>query len=243
MTSQIKPPLDFSLKDLESIIDCLEEDPRDTPSPGSKLSLTSPQHTPKSTPSPTKTLKKKRSTNAIRFSNNKISEWSDLNETMGKLLENPCETVGWIDFSFNEMTTIDECLLQYRNLKILYLHGNCIEKLSEVDKLAALPHLQSLTLHGNPIEEIEGYRLYVLSKIPQLKNFDFSGVTKSDRMSSQTWSKSSKRQRTEVHQNNKLLLTGYIDNYDGPLQMLWGLSVCYGKWWIFVDNTAIGVYE
>ena len=181
MTSTINPPLDFSLKDLESIIDCLEEFPN----------AISPQHAKTTTTQP-------RSTSAIRFSNNKISEWSNFTETMVKLVDNPCETVGWIDFSFNEMTSIDECLLQYKNLKILYLHGNCIEKLSEVDKLATLPHLQSLTLHGNPVEELEGYRQYVLFRLPQLKKFDFSAVTKSDRVSSQMWSKAGKRQKANV---------------------------------------------
>ena len=43
-------------------------------------------------------------------------------------------------------------------------------------KLGDLPTLQALTLNGNPIEEIKGYRLYVLglmySKYETLKRFD-----------------------------------------------------------------------
>lgn len=44
------------------------------------------------------------------------------------------------------------------NLSVLYLHGNSIQRLGEVNKLAILPRLRSLTLHGNPVEEEKGYR-------------------------------------------------------------------------------------
>nr|XP_032622611.1 leucine-rich repeat-containing protein 51-like [Chelonoidis abingdonii] len=75
----------------------------------------------------------------------------------------------------------------YPNLRALNLHGNSIQSLSEVDKLAVLPRLRTLTLHGNPIEEEKGYRSYVLAMLPQLKSFDFSGVTKQDRSTATFW--------------------------------------------------------
>ncbi|KAG8137153.1 hypothetical protein E2320_005680 [Naja naja] len=78
-------------------------------------------------------------------------------------------------------------LTTFYNLRNLNLHGNSIQQLSEVDKLAVLPHLRNLTLHGNPIEEEKGYRSYILSTLPQLKNFDFSGVTKLDRSTAAVW--------------------------------------------------------
>lgn len=77
--------------------------------------------------------------------------------------------------------------MEYPNVIVLYLHGNNIEKLAEVDKLAKLDKLKSLTLHGNPVEGVKGYREYVLSALPQLKTFDFSGVTKSDRARAASW--------------------------------------------------------
>ena len=71
---------------------------------------------------------------------------------------------------------------------MLYLHGNSIEKIAEIDKLSKLHQLHSLTLHGNPIEEeVSGYRQHVISKLPQLKHFDFSAVTKQDKASAKTW--------------------------------------------------------
>lgn len=79
---------------------------------------------------------------------------------------------------------------------MLYLHGNCIERIQEIDKLADLNELRSLTLHRNPVEDSDkGYRQYVLSRLPLLKNFDFSGVTKSDRACAETWSQMYKKKR------------------------------------------------
>ena len=71
---------------------------------------------------------------------------------------------------------------------MLYLHGNNIGRIAEVDKLSALPKLKTLALHGNPIEVTPGYHHYVLSHIPQLQTLDFSGITKADRATAQTWS-------------------------------------------------------
>jgi len=190
-----EPPLDYSFKCLTSIIDCLEEEPRDDSRKSkSTREVPSPQVAKVSSANEIT----KRRTNAVRLSNNVINEWKEFSPTLEKLVVDPYEAIEWIDLSFNDMTTIDKCLLQYRNLKVLYLHGNALEKLSEVDKLLNLPLLKSLTLHGNPIEEVKGYRQYVLSRIPQLKNFDFSGVTKSDRACSDTWSQMSKRQKQKL---------------------------------------------
>ena len=56
-----------------------------------------------------------------------------------------------------------------------------------MDKLGSLHHLKTLTLHGNPIETVAGYRHYILSHVPQLQTLDFSGVTKADRRASEVW--------------------------------------------------------
>ncbi|XP_044879232.1 leucine-rich repeat-containing protein 51 isoform X2 [Mauremys mutica] len=125
-------------------------------------------------------------TQAVRLNNNTINELTDFASTMEQLLEYPAE-LSWVDLSFNDLPTIDPVLTMYPNLRALNLHGNSIQSLSEVDKLAGLPRLRTLTLHGNPIEEEKGYRSYVLSVLPQLKSFDFSGVTKQDRSTATFW--------------------------------------------------------
>uniref|UniRef100_F7CZP1 Leucine-rich repeat-containing protein 51 n=1 Tax=Ornithorhynchus anatinus TaxID=9258 RepID=F7CZP1_ORNAN len=125
-------------------------------------------------------------TQALRLNNNALSDMNDLSQTLTQLLERP-QDLAWIDLSFNDLSNIDPILTAYSNLSIIYLHGNCIQRLGEVDKLAALPLLRSLTLHGNPIQEQKGYRQYVLSALPHLTTFDFSGVTGQDRATALLW--------------------------------------------------------
>ena len=96
--------------------------------------------------------------------------------------------------------TIDvQALLKLPNLMMLYLHGNNIFKLAEVDKLAGLDKLKTLTLHGNPIETTPGYRSHVICRLPQLQTFDFSGVTKGERQTAMVWA-SFKRTAKQVQQ-------------------------------------------
>ena len=86
-----------------------------------------------------------------------------------------------------DIFVVSQALLDLPNLTMLYLHGNNIFNISETNKLAALRKLKSLTLHGNPIEVSVGYRQHVISTIPQLQTFDFSGITKNDRTIAETW--------------------------------------------------------
>ena len=72
---------------------------------------------------------------------------------------------------------------------MLYFHGNNICTLAQVNKLSQLTELRTLTLHGNPIEIEPGYKQHVISTLPCLQTFDFSGITKSDRATADTWSK------------------------------------------------------
>lgn len=97
------------------------------------------------------------------------------------------ENLLWLDVSHNRLTTIEPILLSFPNLSILYMHGNEITKLKEVNKLVELQHLKKLTLHGNPVEEIMNYRLHVFTQIPQLRMLDFINCTKVDRDKAGTW--------------------------------------------------------
>ncbi|CAH2225928.1 leucine-rich repeat-containing 51-like isoform X1 [Pelobates cultripes] len=94
---------------------------------------------------------------ALRLNNNILTDLQGFGETMEKLLSDSSQ-LSWIDLSFNDLSTIDPVLTTYLQLSVLNLHGNSIRQLSEVDKLACLPNLKSLTLHGNPIETEKGYR-------------------------------------------------------------------------------------
>ncbi|XP_002740743.1 leucine-rich repeat-containing protein 51-like [Saccoglossus kowalevskii] len=169
-SNQVAPPLDFSFRCLTQMSDVLEEDPRI----GSR---------------PLKTTDEgKVISSAFKLNNNRIQDLNGFADVVSNILDKP-EELSWIDLSFNDISKIDSILVNHSHLKMLYLHGNNINDLEEVDKLADLPNLISLSLHGNPLENEKEYRSYVLSKMPNLRTLDFSGVTKSDRDTAATWNK------------------------------------------------------
>ncbi|PWA20477.1 hypothetical protein CCH79_00003723, partial [Gambusia affinis] len=106
---------------------------------------------------------------SLRLSNNSIIDLCDLHQTV---------------------------LCELHGLRVLYLHGNNISTLSEVDRLGVLPHLHSVTLHGNPIETNKAYRNRVISALPQLKTMDFSAVTQQERVLAKLWHQSNSRCRS-----------------------------------------------
>ncbi|XP_061575208.1 leucine rich repeat containing 51 [Cololabis saira] len=123
---------------------------------------------------------------SLRLSNNNISDLNDLQATVIHFLAEPSH-LAWLDLSFNKITHIDQILCELRGLRVLYLHGNKIFALSEVNRLGRLPHLHSITLHGNPIESNKKYRNRVISALPSLKSMDFSAVTQQERVMAKIW--------------------------------------------------------
>ncbi|XP_059168067.1 leucine-rich repeat-containing protein 51-like [Physella acuta] len=173
--TEIIPPLDFSFLHLGSLEECEKEEPRDL--------------------SPHKALVKKKSTTqtkeksqslGLKLNNNTLKEISNLVPLATSLFDNVAN-ISWIDLSCNFLSIIDPVLTQFENLKILYLHGNSIAEMKEVNKLSSLQKLWKLTLHGNEIENIKGYRFFVLAALPNLVSFDFSTVTKGDRVTAATF--------------------------------------------------------
>ncbi|XP_028817740.1 leucine-rich repeat-containing protein 51 [Denticeps clupeoides] len=117
----------------------------------------------------------------VRLSNNNISELTGLINTVSVLLSQPAQ-LAWLDLSFNKISRIDPMLTELQQLRVLYLHGNSIVRLCEVDKLGSLPFLHTITLHGNSVENKCGYRGYVIANLLHLKSMDFNGITKQERL-------------------------------------------------------------
>ena len=109
----------------------------------------------------------------------------------------------WLDLSYNYLVKIEPEILEFPNLKTLYLHGNFISNLDEVKKLQDMAYLQTLTLYGNSIEQIKGYRLYVLgimySKYETLKKLDSVLITRKEFDSVIVWN-----ERLYATKKNKL---------------------------------------
>ncbi|CAC5361010.1 Leucine-rich repeat-containing protein 51 [Mytilus coruscus] len=168
--NDIVPPLDFSFYRVSNVGDVKEEEPRESPRKGKQ-------------PEPEGG---KSSSKCLRLNNNSLTEVGPLMELVVTKFENP-SLLAWLDLSFNELTNIHPVITEFENLQILYLHGNMIKDLKEIEKLSVMKSLRKLTFHGNPVENSKGYRQNVLTMLPRLENLDFSRVTKADRMTANTW--------------------------------------------------------
>ncbi|KAG7229518.1 hypothetical protein INR49_031942, partial [Caranx melampygus] len=101
---------------------------------------------------------------SMLLSNNQLPNIIGLLDILNQFLVQPMKLM-WLDLSFNILTTIDPVLCEIHELRSLYLHGNSIPKIAEVDKLRELQHLRSITLHGNGMENHKGYRTSTSSKV------------------------------------------------------------------------------
>uniref|UniRef100_A0A7S3WQU2 Leucine-rich repeat-containing protein 51 n=1 Tax=Strombidinopsis acuminata TaxID=141414 RepID=A0A7S3WQU2_9SPIT len=96
-----------------------------------------------------------------------------------------------LDISFNQLRSVEPDLLKLVNLKALYLHGNCIQSMSSVERLRKLPKLMSLTLNGNPVESNKGYRPHVIAALTPngLRKLDHSTITNEEIAGAAAWYK------------------------------------------------------
>ncbi|KAM4715225.1 leucine-rich repeat-containing protein 51-like [Anableps anableps] len=178
------PPVDLSFKDLNNVTGAMSEVPRTALRP---LKTNS---------------KNKYLSHSFRLSNNNITNLVGLEFMLSNFLAQP-SMLGWLDLSFNKITSIDNVLCELKELRVLYLHGNDIWNLNEVNKLGELNYLHTITLHGNGIESIKGYRAHVILALPHLKRMDFSAVTCQERVLANIWCKSLKKVKKEKHDHSK----------------------------------------
>ncbi|KAJ8410846.1 hypothetical protein AAFF_G00188030 [Aldrovandia affinis] len=170
------PPLDLSFKQISSMAEALTEEHRQGLRPVERNE------------------EKRFITRAFRLNNNKIKDLTGFSDALTILLSEPF-MLAWVDLSHNVIPHIDPVLTELPELRVLYLHGNKIAKLSEVDKLGVLPSLHTLTLHGNPIENQKGYRGYVIKMLPCLKSIDFCAVSKEERVMAKIWHRATARSK------------------------------------------------
>ncbi|KAM9336654.1 leucine-rich repeat-containing protein 51-like [Symphorus nematophorus] len=157
------PPVDLSFNDLNQVTDALSVVPRCGLRPLKKNS------------------QGKYPSRTLRLSNNNIQHLICLQEVASHFLAQPSR-LGCLDLSFNKIPCIDPVLCELSELRVLYLHGNAIWNLSEVDQLGKLQYLHTITLHGNNIAIHKGYRKHVIAALPKLKHMDFSAVTTDERV-------------------------------------------------------------
>lgn len=67
------------------------------------------------------------------------------------------------------------------NLETLIIINNNIEDLTEIDQLASIKSLRTLSLLRNPVANLKHYRLYTIYRIPGLRVLDFKKVKEKER--------------------------------------------------------------
>jgi len=133
----------------------------------------------------------------IRLSNNSLVDTRGLYQLALDLVECP-EDIAWLDLSFNHIQEVTDDILEFPNLKMIYLHGNKITSLTDLTRLTLLPNLYSLTLHGNPVENSPNYRSSVLKMLPYLKSLDFAKVTDGEREAKPVTNRSRKQKKAAI---------------------------------------------
>merc|ERR1711988_2063319 len=156
------PPLDYSFRNISSLSHLPSRHPRQ--------SLRKQRRSPSG----------RYNSNVIRLANNSLVDTRGLYQLALDLVEAP-EEIAWLDLSFNHIEEVTDDILEFPNLKMIYLHGNKISSLEDLSKLKCLPNLYSVTLHGNPLENAPEYRSSILTMLPFLKSLDFAKVTDRER--------------------------------------------------------------
>lgn len=96
------------------------------------------------------------------------------------------------------------------NLESLILTGNHLEELSDIDPLATLENLTTLSLLHNPITAKQHYRLYLIHKLPQLKLLDFRKIKLKEKNEAKSLFKSKKGKeiQKEISKRAKTFVPG-----------------------------------
>ena len=119
---------------------------------------------------------------ALRLCNNTLKDISGLFAASAEIVANPV-SLRWLDLSFNEITSIPEELTNFSDVSVIYMHANSIANLRDLKALTKFTGLRKLTLHGNPIEDQEDYRMFITLLCPTLRMLDFSVITRQDQLS------------------------------------------------------------
>lgn len=209
-TSVAGPPLDYSFKELKSCAEIETEEPRsggrrraerDTDSHGRDGeaadtaqgegrgggSMRGPAQASRAAASSQMKRVLQKVTIAVKLNNNSIDTITDLPVALESAMDDPLRNLQWIDLSFNQLTTIEPALLQFTQMKALYLHGNRIKALQSVERLRQLKLLISLTLNGNPIESTKCYRAFVIGALDNLRTLDHTSITEDELEVAKSW--------------------------------------------------------
>ena len=133
-------------------------------------------------------IKFKKYCNAFNVSNNKLTTIEGIHTVLETLLPEltfpstltKVQLIQWIDISRNKLTSIHKDICELPYLKILYVHGNNIQEIGKVTALGQCKSLTSLTLYGNPMDHIRGYRNFIIEMCPLLEKLDGAVISEKE---------------------------------------------------------------
>ena len=133
-------------------------------------------------------IKFKKYCNAFNVSNNKLTTIEGIHTVLEALLPDltftskltKVQLIQWIDISRNKLTGIHRDICELPYLKILYVHGNNIQEIGKVTALSQCKSLTSLTLYGNPMDHIKGYRNFIIEMCPLLEKLDGAVISEKE---------------------------------------------------------------
>lgn len=94
------------------------------------------------------------------------------------------ENLKKIDLSNNELDSLPPATVfsGLINLQFLYLHNNSLSKWQDLQALVSLPKILHITLFGNPVCAIPGYRHFIVNSISGLRALDNFVITDEERI-------------------------------------------------------------
>jgi hypothetical protein len=127
---------------------------------------------------------------ALKVDNNKLKSLEGLDKALEQVAGKQPIKLRWVDASHNQLPGIPTSLLRWnclRGLVVLNLNGNNIATVKQVQSLRVFTRLSSLSLIGNPVEEVPRYRWYTIGAIASLRKLDCICITPHERDYIEQW--------------------------------------------------------
>ena len=88
----------------------------------------------------------------------------------------------YLNLEGNMITSITGGVRHLKRLRVLRLAQNRLDSLSDLSHLQSLPALENITLHSNPISEVEHFHRYVTYTLRSVRLLDGVEITDEDRV-------------------------------------------------------------
>lgn len=134
----------------------------------------------------TKKKKVKLICSSLILMSNKIPDLTGFYNIVDQVMVS-CDNLRWIDLSHNTFSKLTTDFGRFAQLRSLYLHCNKIRDMEELRKIQNISKLRTLTIHGNPLDQLPNFRTYVIAVLPNIKKLDTVLVSYKERDNAMVW--------------------------------------------------------